>query len=112
MKSSKRYQQARQRVSTLVVAFRAIPHSRYVLVLAALLGLVVLRSAVGAHVMGTWLLENAPVALGVLFLWATYRLMPLSRVSYTLIFLFFCLHETGAHWTYAKVPYDEWTRSL
>jgi putative membrane protein len=112
MKSAKRLDRARQRVNLLVIALRAIPHSRYVLILAALLALVVLRSALGAHVMGTWVLENVPVALGVLFLWATYQRMPLSRVSYTLIFVFYCLHETGAHWTYAKVPYDEWWHSI
>lgn len=112
MTSPKRLARTRQRVNLLVAALRAIPHRRYVLILAAFLGLVVLRSALGAHSMSTWLLENAPVALGVLFLWATYRLMPLSRVSYSLILLFYCLHETGAHWTYAKVPYDEWWQSL
>ncbi|CAG0968071.1 partial Inner membrane protein YjdF, partial [Geobacteraceae bacterium] len=31
---------------------------------------------------------------------------------YTSIFIFLCLHEVGAHYTYAKVPYDEWFRSL
>lgn len=112
MKAPKRYLRARQQVSTLVVALRAIPHGRYVAILAALLGLVVVRSGLGAHSISTWLLENAPVALGVLFLGATYRVMPLSRVSYSLIFLFYCLHETGAHWTYAKVPYNEWWQSL
>jgi putative membrane protein len=112
MKPNKRLDRARQRVSLIVAALRAVPHSRYVLILTALLGLVVLRSALGAHVPGTWILENTPVLLAVLFLWATYERMPLSRVSYTLIFLFFCLHETGAHWTYAKVPYDEWWNSL
>jgi putative membrane protein len=35
-----------------------------------------------------------------------------SRVSYTLIFVFLCLHEIGAHYSYSKVPYDDWTRSL
>jgi putative membrane protein len=30
----------------------------------------------------------------------------------TLIFLFLCLHELGAHYTYAEVPYDDWIRSL
>jgi putative membrane protein len=112
MKPAKRFARTRRRVNTLVAALRAIPHGRYALILATLLALVVLRSALGAHAMGTWLLENTPVALGLLFLWATYRLMPLSRVSYTLIFLFYCLHETGAHWTYAQVPYDDWWRSL
>jgi putative membrane protein len=31
----------------------------------------------------------------------------LSRVSYTLIFLFLCFHEIGAHFTYGRVPYDD-----
>ncbi len=107
-----RFARTQQRVNALVVALRAIPRGRYIAVLLGLLGLVTLRSFIGAHVMSTWLLENAAVALVVLFFAATYRRMPLSRISYTLIFLFVCLHETGAHWTYAKVPYDEWWRSL
>jgi putative membrane protein len=112
MKPTKRFPRARQRVNTLVAVLLAVPHRRYVGILAGLLGLVVVASAFGARQPGTWALENAPVALGVLFLWATYRLMPLSRVSYTLIFLFYGLHETGAHWTYAQVPYDAWWHSL
>ena len=38
----------------------------------------------------------------------TYKSFPLSRVSYTCIFVFMMLHALGAHYTYAKVPYDEW----
>ncbi len=112
MKPAKRFPRARQRANALVAALLAVPHGRYAGILAGLLGLVILVSAYGARQPGTWALENAPVALGILFLWATYRLMPLSRVSYTLIFLFYCLHETGAHWTYAQVPYDAWWHSL
>ena len=37
---------------------------------------------------------------------------PLSKISYTTIFVFFCLHTIGAHYTYAEVPYDEAWRSL
>lgn len=109
---SGRYVRARQRVNALVVALRAIPRGRYIAILLGLLGLVILRSFVGARDLSTWLLENASVALVVLFFATTYRSMPLSRISYTLIFLFICLHETGAHWTYAKVPYDEWWRAI
>ena len=112
VKSPKRLQLARQRVNALVTALRAVPRGRYVAIVAGLLALVIGRSGWGAHVPGTWLLENVPVALGLLFLWATRRALPLSRISYTLIFLFTCLHETGAHWTYAKVPYDAWMESL
>lgn len=43
---------------------------------------------------------------------ASYRRFKLSRLSYTLIFLFLCLHEVGAHYTYSEVPYDAWARAL
>jgi putative membrane protein len=59
-----------------------------------------------------WLLENALLVVAVAVLAATYRRFPLSRVSYTLIFLFLCLHAVGAHYTYAEVPYDDWWASL
>lgn len=103
---------ARARVNALVVVLRAIPRGRYAAILAVLLSFVTLRSFIGARVPSTWLLENAPVLIGMIILGTTYRPMPLSRISYTLIFLFLCLHETGAHWTYARVPYDDWWRTL
>lgn len=105
-------QHARERASTLAAALRAVPGDQYAAALAGLFVVVVMFSAVRAYEPGTWLLENVPVALGLFFLGWSYRVMPLSRVSYTLIFLFLCLHETGAHWTYSKVPYDEWWRHL
>jgi putative membrane protein len=59
-----------------------------------------------------WALENALVILIVPLLILTRKQFPLSRISYTTIFLFLCLHEVGAHYTYAKVPYNEWFNSL
>jgi len=58
----------------------------------------------------TWLLENAlVVGLGAVLV-AGHRVLPFSRVSYTLIFLFLALHEVGSHYTYSLVPYDAWSR--
>ena len=57
-----------------------------------------------------WALENLLVVLAFAYLIGSYRTLPLSRVSYTLIFVFLCLHEVGSHYTYAEVPYDAWTR--
>lgn len=85
---------------------------RYLAILGALLALVVLWSGLHPSFRQDWLLENALVLLGVAFLAATYRRLPLSRLSYTLIFLFLCLHELGAHWTYANVPYDDWWEAI
>jgi putative membrane protein len=86
--------------------------SRYLLTLAVLLAAVITRSGIGAHYPHDWLLENALVLGFVPLLVFTYRRFPLSLISYTLIFLFLCFHELGAHWTYAKVPYNDWTRAL
>ena len=59
-----------------------------------------------------WLLENVMlVPVFALLIWGwKHRLF--SRVSHILIFLFLSLHVVGAHYTYAEVPYDAWTRAL
>ncbi|HEY0966245.1 MAG TPA: DUF2238 domain-containing protein [Opitutaceae bacterium] len=88
----------------------AIPRGRYVAVLGGLFAILFAASAYRPLDPHAWWLENVLVFLSVGYLVATYRWLPLSRISYTLIFLFLCLHETGAHWTYAEVPYDRFTR--
>jgi len=59
-----------------------------------------------------WMVENILVVLAVPILAFTSRSFLFSRVSYTLIFIFLCMHEIGAHYTYAKVPYDTWFQAL
>src|SRR6187401_3314628 len=59
-----------------------------------------------------WLMENVLVFLAVGLLAYTYKSFPLSRVSYTCIFVFMMLHALGAHYTYAKVPYQDWIPAL
>ena len=88
------------------------PHRRYLLWLAAIYAAIWIALAIGPLDLHDWLLENALVAGFALGLWATYRSFTFSRVSYTLIFVFMCLHAVGAHYTYALVPYDDWWRSL
>jgi putative membrane protein len=55
-----------------------------------------------------WLLENLLVVAAVALLWFTRETFPLSRVSYTCIFVFLVFHALGAHYTYAEVPYRDW----
>ena len=59
-----------------------------------------------------WALENALTVLGLLLLIWMHRYVPLTNISYTLIFIFLCLHTVGAHYTYAMVPYNEWTKAI
>lgn len=53
-------------------------------------------------------MENVLVFVAVALLAVFHRRLLFSRVSYTLIFVFMCLHQVGAHFTYAEVPYDAW----
>lgn len=59
-----------------------------------------------------WLLENVLVFVLLPAAILSHRVLPLSRISYTMIFLFLCWHEVGAHYTYAKVPYDGWFETV
>jgi len=87
-------------------------HNRYLLILAAIFALVLSASAIEPYDRQDWFLENSLVFLFVIFFFLTFKRFPLSRISITLIFLFLCLHELGAHYTYSKVPYNEWTQSI
>lgn len=59
-----------------------------------------------------WALENALVLIGVPWLCWGYTRVRLSDRSYWLLFAFLLLHEVGAHYTYAEVPYNEWSEWL
>ena len=85
---------------------------RYLLTLGVLFLVIWALLAISPYDRKDWALENVLVFLFVPFLVLTRKRLPLSRISYTSIFLFLCLHEVGAHYTYAEVPYDEWFRSL
>ena len=88
------------------------PHHRYALVLCALFLVLWVVLAIEPHDRADWALENALVLGFVVVVVSTARRFPLSRVSYSLIFVFLCLHEVGAHFTYAEVPYDRWFEAL
>ena len=102
----------RESVAIVTGKSMQVPHRRYVLILAAIFAVVFAALAISPHDRADWALENALVLVFVVVLAATFRHFPFSRTSYTLIFLFLCLHEVGAHYTYAMVPYDAWTQAL
>ena len=76
--------------------------SAYLAVLTTLLAILWVALAIEPFDRKDWLLENVLVVVAVAALAMTYRSFPLSRISYTLIFLFLCLHTLGAHYTYAQ----------
>jgi putative membrane protein len=89
-----------------------LSHERYPRLLFAALAVFAALLGIAPHDRSDWILENALLVLGVGFLLATHRRLPLSRISYTFLFLFLCLHTIGAHYTYSLVPYDAWCEAL
>jgi putative membrane protein len=89
-----------------------ISHRHYLLILAALFGIWWIAMAIHPLYRNPWLLENALVLAAVALLAVFHRRLLFSRVSYTLIFVFMCLHQVGAHYTYSEVPYDGWFQHL
>lgn len=55
-----------------------------------------------------WFLENILVFLAVPYVLYIHKKMPLSTLSYTLIFVFLVLHSIGSHYTYSEVPAGRW----
>ena len=83
-----------------------IAHRRYFLILSVLYTMFWLVLAIKPHDRGDWVLENVLVVVAAFSLVFSYMRVLLSRISYTLIFIFLGLHAVGAHWTYSLVPYD------
>lgn len=59
-----------------------------------------------------WLLENLLVFAAVPALVWAYPRLRFSNGVYLGLFVFLCLHEVGAHYTYSLVPYREWIPAL
>jgi putative membrane protein len=89
-----------------------ISHRRYLASLGIIFGVVWIALAIKPRYREDWALENVLVGVFVIAIAASHRRFLLSRLSYTLIFLFLCVHEIGAHYTYSEVPYDNWVRAL
>ena len=87
-------------------------HLRYVSILGGVFAVLWIALAIAPSHRSDWALENVLTLVGVVVLASSYRVFTLSRISYTLLFLFLCVHTIGAHYTYAEVPYDAWWSSL
>ena len=85
-------------------------NNRLVQGLAAWYALVWVVTAIAPLDRHDWFLENLLVFGVVIVLVGTYRIFPLSDLSYVLITLFMTLHAVGAHYTYSEVPLGFWFR--
>ena len=85
--------------------------SEPLLLLAAGAALLVV-SAIRPYDRTTWLLEVAPIFVGVPILLATAGRFPLTPLLYRLILLHALILMVGGHYTYARVPLGFWAEGV
>ena len=91
---------------------KPISHRRYLAILGVAFLALWITLAISPWYRSDWMVENTLVVFFVAAVAKFHRYLLFSRVSYTLIFAFLCLHEIGAHYTYAAVPYDAWFKTM
>ncbi len=84
-----------------------VSHRRYFLDSSAVYAVFWAALAIDPHDRGDWALENVLVVVAAVLLFYSYKRVLLSRISYTLMFIFPGLHAIDAHWTYSLVPYED-----
>jgi putative membrane protein len=87
-------------------------HRRYLILLATIYAVVWIALAIDPVDRADWMLENVLVLVFIAMMAVSYRWLVFSRISYTLMFVFLCVHAIGAHYTYSLVPYDDWIIQL
>ena len=99
---------------TTASSAKAVPfrYNRFLQVLCGLFLVVFALSAIHPIMLADWWLENLLVFLLVGVLIWTYPKMAFSELSYLLVFVYLCLHEWGAHYKYAIVPFGEWMKQV
>jgi len=81
-------------------------HRRFATIVLGIFAAVFVALAWSPSYRADWLLENVLVFVLLPFFVATYRRLPLSKISYVSLLSFLILYEIGSHYTYSEVPYD------
>jgi putative membrane protein len=82
--------------------------SRYELFLLVSLVVLLVWSGIRPHDRFTWILEVAPVLIGVPVLIAIYPRLRFTPLVYTLVWIHAGILMLGGHYTYAQVPLGFW----
>lgn len=91
-------------------SFISFRDNRLLNVLCAAMALVIIVTGYQPEKVFDWWLENAAALSFLAVLGLSYRKLPLSDLSYLLIFVYLSLHEWGAEYKYSDVPLGEWMK--
>ena len=91
-------------------SFAAFGENRLLQVLFVAMAVVLVVTGYRPEKVFDWWLENIAALTFLAVLGITYRRLPLSDLSYVLIFVYLSLHEWGAEYKYSDVPLGEWMK--
>jgi putative membrane protein len=89
-----------------------LSRDRYKQSLLLFLLLVFIASCIKSPYPQFLLMQHAPTVLGALLLAYISNRFAISRLSFTSIIAFLCLHTLGARYLYSYTPYDAWAEAL
>lgn len=84
--------------------------SRFPRTICVLLPLIFAFAGFNSRILADFWLENLVVFAALLALALAYRRVPLSDLSWLMIFVFLCAHEYGAMYAYSNAPLGEWAK--
>ena len=90
--------------------YRPFAENRLLQLLCLALAVIIVLTGYRPEKVFDWWLENAAALTFLAILWITYRRLPLSDLSYVLIFVYLSMHEWGAEYKYSDVPLGEWMK--
>lgn len=73
---------------------------------------ILIVSGIGPLERNTWILETAPVMIGLVVALATAKKFPLTAMLCVLLAVHAAILCLGGHYTYAKVPLGDWVSSM
>jgi len=99
------------RLSSAVSAIDNRFRSRsFLMVLTALYAAIWIWAAWAPVYRFDWFLENILTTVTLAVLIASFKRLPLSDITYLLLFVFLVLHAVGGHYTYSNVPLGFWIK--
>jgi putative membrane protein len=90
--------------------FRPFRENHFLHLLCLAMAVVIVITGYRPEKVFDWWLENATALTFLAVLALTYRRLPLSDLSYLLIFVYLSMHEWGAEYKYSDVPLGEWMK--
>jgi len=103
-------QQGFKLTTASTATFIPFRENRLLQVLCAAMAAVIVVTGYHPEKVFDWWLENIAALTFLAVLAVTYRRLPLSNLSYVLIFVYLSLHEWGAEYKYSDVPLGEWMK--